>query len=86
VRLYRQQQLLERLIRRLGGGVPTCILILGTRHRVLRSQGVTHRRKKKRERQQTYDLFAFFDTGFNLGNVALGNIIFLFYLVFSEDL
>jgi len=83
VRLYRQQQLLERLIRRLGGGVPTCILILGTRHRVLRSQGVT---RKKKERQQTYDLFAFFDPGFHLGDVALGNIIFLFYLVFSEDL
>jgi hypothetical protein len=53
------------------------------------TQGPTVARRdpeKKKERQQTYDLFAFFDTGFNLGDVALGNIIFLFYLVFSEDL
>jgi len=80
VRLYHQPQLLGRLIKRLEDGVPMCTLILRTRHRVLRSQGVS------KMMQQTYDFFAFFDTSFDLRNVSLGYIIFLFYLVFSEDL
>ena len=80
MRLYHLPQLLGRLIKRLGDGVPTCSLILWTRHRVLRSQSVS------KKMQHTYDFFALFDTGFDLRNVSLGNIIFLLYLVFSEDL
>ena len=80
-RLYRRQQLLARPIMRLGDGVPAGMLKLRTRRRVLRSQNGCQKKA-----QQTYDFFALFDTGLDLWNISLGDIIFLFHLIFAEDL
>ena len=50
------------------------------------TQGPTVARWVSKKTQQTYNFFALFDTGFDLWNISLGDIIFLLYLVFAEDL